>query len=711
MSRRQDEYDEELREHIEIETRENIERGMPPNEARLAAIRTFGNPGVVRQQLREGGPFYWIETLLQDIRYGLRLVKRSPLLAFATVLTLTLGIGMNTGVFTVLNGFIMRARVDKDPDTFAHVFARYSGDVGRVAFDSGVSTADFRAYQRDIRSMENIAAWGIGRSTLGRDDPAQLLIMPVTCNFFSLYGLDRPKLGRLFRAEECATPGADAVVVISEELWRSQFSADPQILGAMIRLNQQPFTIVGVTPARFAGQLRGPGIWVPITMQAAFFGGNDFLRNSSVPWLVLEGRLKSGQTRASAQAELAVIAHQQDRLQPGRKTTIFVTNGSFIQDPGSPMRWVGPLIMGALTLILLLACTNVTMLLLSRAASRQREIAIRLSLGAGRKRLLRMLLTESLILAIAAGAISAWIAHQVPGLMEKFIPGMPHYPLQPDMLVFAYLGGDHAAGRNDRGDGARDRVLASGSHCFAERSGEFIWRRSQPKSRISCWRAGGHEPGLARRSRTFRTRGIHHFQCEPRIRNASGSPILRAYAIAAIHARFVDGVLSHIGAAIARAARHPVGLFRQFAAIFERRGKRTHRRGSLTGASQRNRPEGSGEHHLAGVFRDAWNSHRARPCVPRRRGAGERRNIADRDIGGFCAHAVARQGPARRSDSGCRWRSGRSGRHCTRRQIGKLRRVGWPLLSTGCATRVHTAIPSWRASKVTLPPCSWPYVM
>jgi predicted permease len=439
MSRRQDEYDEELREHIEIETRENIERGMPPNEARLAAIRTFGNSGVVRQQLREGGPFYWSGTLLQDVRYGLRLIKRSPLLAFATVLTLTLGIGMNTGVFTVLNGMVMRARVDKDPESFAHVSALYSGDAGRVVLDSGVSTADFHAYQTGVRSLENIAAWGIGRSTLGRDDPAQLLIMPVTCNFFSLYGLERPRIGRLFRDEECGTPG-EPVVVIGEELWRSRFAADPQILGTTIRLNQQTFTIIGVTPARFAGQLRGPGVWVPYTMQPAFFGGNDFLRNGSVPWLVLEGRLKSGQTRATAQAELSVIARQQDRLQPGRITAIFVTNGSFIQEPGSPMRWMGPLIMGALTLILLLACTNVTMLQLSRAASRQREIAIRLSLGAGRKRLLRMLLTESLILAIAAGVISAWIAYQVPALMEKFIPGMPHYPLQPDMLVFAYLG-------------------------------------------------------------------------------------------------------------------------------------------------------------------------------------------------------------------------------------------------------------------------------
>jgi predicted permease len=443
MKRREDEYDEELSEHIEMETRENMERGMPPEEARRAALRTFGNPGVVRQQLREGGRFYWIETVLQDVRYGLRLLKQSPLLSGAIVLTLTLGIGINTGVFTVLNGMLLRARVDKDPDSFAHVSAQYSGDAGAAVLDWGISVADFRAYQTSVRSMEKLAAWGIGRSTVGQDDPTQWLIMPVTCNFFSLYGLEQAKLGRLFRDEECAKRGVEPVVVISEELWRSHFAADPRILGTVIRLNQQPFTVIGVTPARFSGQLRGPGIWTPYTMQASFFGGRDFFRDSSLPWLTLEGRLKPDQTRAAAQAELTVIAHNQDRLQPGRKTTIFVTNGSFVEEPSqrAQMLWIAPLIMGALTLILLLACANVTMLLLSRAATRQREIAIRLSLGAGRKRLLRMLLTESLILAGGAGAISAWIAAEVPAAMGKLIPGMPHYPLQPDMLVFAYLAG------------------------------------------------------------------------------------------------------------------------------------------------------------------------------------------------------------------------------------------------------------------------------
>jgi len=357
------------------------------------------------------------------------------------VLTLTLGIGINAGVFTVLNGTMLRARVAKDPDTFAHVAFQYSGEVGPTVLDWGVSTADFRAYRAGIRSMHNLAAWGVARSTIGTDDPTQWLAMPVTCNFFSLYGLERPRLGRLFRPEECEKSGGEAVVVLSEELWRSRFQADPRIIGTEISLNRRPFTIVGVTPHRFSGQLRGPGLWIPYTAEAVFFNNRDFFHDDSIPWLTLEGRLKPGQTRASAQAELAVMARQQDRMQPGRKAAVFVTNGSFVQEPSmrGQMLWIGPLILGALIVILLLACTNVTMLLLSRAAARQREIAIRLSLGAGRNRLVRMLLTESLILASVSGAISLWVATRVPGTMSKLIPGMPYYPLEPDLLVFAYL--------------------------------------------------------------------------------------------------------------------------------------------------------------------------------------------------------------------------------------------------------------------------------
>ena len=231
------------------------------------------------------------------------------------------------------------------------------------------------------------------------------------------------------------------VAVLSEEIWRGRFGADPHVLGTTIKLRRQPFTVVGILPERFAGRLRGRGIWIPYMMQASVFNGQDWFGNSEAQWLTVEGRLQPGQTRESARAELSVIASQLDRQHPGRKTTIFVTNGSMIDEPSlrGKLVWLGPLIMGSLTLVLLLACTNVTMLSLSKASARRQEIAVRLSLGAGRGRLTRMLLTESLILAAVAGAISIWMAYRVPQFFEN--QAEPVWNLQPDWTVFAYLAG------------------------------------------------------------------------------------------------------------------------------------------------------------------------------------------------------------------------------------------------------------------------------
>ncbi len=168
----------------------------------------------------------WLEDLARDVHYGLRALRRSPVLSLATILTFTFGIGINSGVFTLLNGMLLRARVEKDPESFAHVSAQYAGDVGRAVLDWGISTDDFRAYQAGVHSMDHLAAWSIGRSTIGPDDPTQWLVMPVTCNFFSLYGLERPRLGRLLHPTDCESPGANPVVVLGEALWRSRFAAD-----------------------------------------------------------------------------------------------------------------------------------------------------------------------------------------------------------------------------------------------------------------------------------------------------------------------------------------------------------------------------------------------------------------------------------------------------------------------------------------------------
>jgi len=379
--------------------------------------------------------------LLQDVRFGFRLIQRSPLLSSAVVMTLALGIGLDTAVFTAVNGMLLRARVEKDPDSFVQLVHSYSGkfeDPWGYTFSATIQ--DYRAYRAHAHSLDNLAVWTSVHATMG-DSPSADLDLLVSCNFFSLYGLERPKLGRLFRDDECSTPGAAPVVVISEEMWRRRFAADPQIIGRVVSLNRRPFTVIGVTPARFPGLLKS-GLWIPWTMQP-FFGGDDLFRHSSVPWLVVEGRLKPGYSKSAAQAELNVIATQQDRLQPGRKTAVLLTNGSFAQNPAERWNafWIVLLWMGTVTLVLLMVCTNVTTLLLSRAAARRQEIAIRLSLGAGRTRLVRMLLTESLILAAVAGLISAYLVYQVPSVITRLIPDAPNYPVEPDLTVFAYLAG------------------------------------------------------------------------------------------------------------------------------------------------------------------------------------------------------------------------------------------------------------------------------
>jgi len=351
---------------------------------------------------------------------------------------LSLGIGVNTAAFTLLNGMLFRARVEKDPQSFIELVPEYLNTTEPNG-PMKTSVEDYRAYLARARSVTDLAAWETAGANLN-DDPKQSYHLLVTCTFFSLYGLDRAKLGRLFLPEECSTPGAAPVAVISEEMWQLKFDRDPHILGRVITLNRHPFTVVGVVPARFPGRLQS-GVWLPWTMQP-LIDGEDLFRKSDVPWLTVQGRLHAGFSRSAAQAELGVIANQQDKLHPGRKTTLTVTNGSLIANPRlrSVVIWLVLFWWICVTLVLLMACTNVATLLLSRAVGRRQEIAIRLSLGAGRGRLLRMLLVENVILATAAGLISAYLAERVPDIIRLWFGDAEYLPMKPDLLVFAYLG-------------------------------------------------------------------------------------------------------------------------------------------------------------------------------------------------------------------------------------------------------------------------------
>ena len=382
-----------------------------------------------------------MQTLWQDLRYAARSLRRHSVLSVTVLATLTLGIGLNTAVFTLINADSLRPHVDKDPDSFLRVHAAYTKDPTHPGYPGKMTLADYSALGNEARTCD-LAALSQFEAQLGQSDPARVRALLVSNNFFSVYGLDRPLLGRLLQPADYST--ASPVVVLSEELWRNRFGADTRIVGKVVHFNDKPLTIIGVTPTPFAGRISRADAWLPYTLQPYVQPDQDLLKPSDVDWLTVVGRLKPGCSHRDAEAELALIASQQDELHPGRRTAVTVTDGSWFQEPERHelALWVIPLIIGTLALVTLVACANVVTLLLSRASARRQEIAVRLALGAGRMRLIRMLLTETLLLAFASGVASLYLVYELPPVLYSFITAQPaDFPLDPDWRVFWYLAG------------------------------------------------------------------------------------------------------------------------------------------------------------------------------------------------------------------------------------------------------------------------------
>jgi len=386
----------------------------------------------------------FLESLVLDFKYALRQLRHRPLITLMAVLTLSLGIGLNAGIFAIVEGIWFRAPVEKDAGSFVQMIPQYSGWFPAADQNQSFTWNDYAALQSQSRSFLEIAAWsgGGGAGNIRLDDDARLTaLVLVTCNYFDAYGLGPLRLGRLFLTEECTTPRSAPVAILSEGLWRNRYAADPRVVGRVIQINHHPFTVVGIIRAEVTGST-GDVLWIPITMQPQLYRGDSAFRNSNWPWLKIVGRLKPDFSRAEAQAELSLIENQQDRLIPGRKTKLLLTNGSWFEDPSlRPFAFVMiPIIMGPMALVLLVACTNVAMLQLSNAAARRGNIAVRLALGAGRIRLLRALATEGLIAAVVATAFSVFLAYEIPRLFWTFIaPPGGFSARNPDWLVFTYL--------------------------------------------------------------------------------------------------------------------------------------------------------------------------------------------------------------------------------------------------------------------------------
>jgi predicted permease len=425
----------EMRFHLEEHAKELIAGGVSPAEAQRRARMALGGPEKVKEECRDARGTRWLEDLWQDLRYALRMLRQRPGFAAVAILTLALGIGATTLMFTLVNGVLLRPLPYPEPDKLVAVHGHSDGWKTELFGEQNVAYPDFLDCQRDSRTLALAGSLFDGGTLSGAGLPEYVDLREITWNLFSLLGVHLAD-GRAFRPEEDHR-GAAPVMILGYSFWQRHFAGRPEVVGASLNLDDKLYTVVGIAPSGFRLRDSEPDVMTPLGQDTA-----PFLEKRGAHPIGVVARLEPGATLAAAQAELHLIGrHLAEQYKDTNADRIFVARRlrPNVGDIGATL-W---LLLGAVGLVLLIACTNVASLLLARAISRERELAMRVALGAGRGRLVRQCLTESAVLGLSGGvlgvALAAFGFRPFVALWPGALPRVEEVQLDWRVLLFALI--------------------------------------------------------------------------------------------------------------------------------------------------------------------------------------------------------------------------------------------------------------------------------
>ena len=409
---------EEIREHLEEKIEELVAGGMSPKEASATARREFGNVTLLQADSREVWRWPTIEDFLMDVRYGVRMLRKSPGFAFVAVLTLALGIGANTALFSVIDAVLLRPLPFRDP---ARLVSVHSTDPRDSSQGGEISYPAFLDWRSQSHSLEAMSVWNDSSFTYtGGDQPESVRGVMVSANLFSMLGV-APALGRAFTLSEDQPSVEQLPVVLSYEFWQSHFGGDPAVLGRALTLDNEKYSVVGVMPEGFQFPVQRERVELWTTVARDLRGKNGMATQRDVSYLQVIARLKPGVEILQAQSDVMSVQDRLNRQYPETRPRAVKVQLEAERITGA-MRPALMILLGAVGFVLLIACANVASLLLARATVRQKEFMVRAALGASQWTIVRQLLTESILLAMAGGALGLLLAYWATSALVAMAP-------------------------------------------------------------------------------------------------------------------------------------------------------------------------------------------------------------------------------------------------------------------------------------------------